>query len=59
MFGDPDNGDNVGSIPAAKVKTICHSGDNICDGGIIITSAHLNYQNDAGTAATWVASKVQ
>lgn len=41
IFGDPDDGDAVGSIPAAKVDVICHDGDNICDGGIIVLPAHL------------------
>lgn len=58
MFGDPDDGDAVGTIPASKVKTICHNGDNICDGGILVLPAHLNYQEDAQTAAQWVASQV-
>lgn len=42
IFGDPDNGDAVGSLPAAKVDIICHAGDNICDGGVVILPAHLN-----------------
>lgn len=59
IFGDPDNGDAVGSIPADKVNVICHKGDNICAGGVIVLPPHLNYQIDAQTAAEFVASKVQ
>ncbi|KAF2706626.1 carbohydrate esterase family 5 protein [Pleomassaria siparia CBS 279.74] len=58
VFGDPKNGTAFGSITASKTKVICHSGDNICEGGIIVTAAHLNYQNDAPAAATFVAGKV-
>ncbi|KFY75163.1 hypothetical protein V499_04862 [Pseudogymnoascus sp. VKM F-103] len=57
IFGDPDDGDAVGSIPAAKVDVICHAGDNICDGGIIILPAHLTYSMDAGAAAAFVKGK--
>lgn len=58
IFGDPNDGDPVGTIPSSKVKIICHDGDNICDGGILVLPAHLNYQEDAQTAAEWVASIV-
>ncbi|ORY01278.1 cutinase-domain-containing protein [Clohesyomyces aquaticus] len=58
VFGDPMEGQNFGSIPLSKTLTICHTGDNICEGGITITSQHLNYQNDAPQAATFVAGKV-
>lgn len=55
MFGDPDKGDAVGSIPAAKIHTICHLTDGICLGLGIPTPAHLNYQDDSDAAAIWVA----
>ncbi|PVH99376.1 carbohydrate esterase family 5 protein [Periconia macrospinosa] len=58
VFGDPKKGQSMGSIASTKVLTICHSGDNICEGGTSITAAHLNYQQDAGTAAVFVAGKV-
>jgi cutinase len=41
IFGDPDNGKAVGNIPAAKTKVICHTGDNICQGGDLILTPHL------------------
>ncbi|CAG8961800.1 hypothetical protein HYFRA_00013976 [Hymenoscyphus fraxineus] len=56
IFGDPNNGKPVGSIPASKTKVICHNGDNICEGGSQIKQAHLTYRNDAGTAAQFVAT---
>jgi cutinase len=58
LWGDPNNGDAVGSIPASKVTSICHDGDNICDGkfpGIIVTDAHTNYQEDVVTSASTIA----
>lgn len=58
IFGDPNDGDPVGTIPSSKVLIICHDGDNICDGGVLILPDHLNYQMDAQTAAQFVASQV-
>ncbi|CCF35717.1 cutinase [Colletotrichum higginsianum] len=58
IFGDPFDGQRVGNIPASKVKVICHDGDNICDGGIIITADHRNYEQDAPAAAAFVAGLV-
>lgn len=57
-FGDADRDETFGSVAASKVLIICHTGDNICDNGIIITPEHRNYEIDAPTAATFVASKV-
>ncbi|KAH8671961.1 carbohydrate esterase family 5 protein [Tricladium varicosporioides] len=55
IFGDPDNGQAVGSIPAAKTKVICHATDNICMGGSTILAAHLTYgSQNAGEAAQFV-----
>jgi cutinase len=58
VFGDPKRGQSFGSIASSKIRTICHSGDNICEGGTSITAAHLNYQQDAPAAATFVAGLV-
>ncbi|EEY19848.1 cutinase [Verticillium alfalfae VaMs.102] len=54
-FGDPDRDEAFGSIPAARTRVICRSGDNICDGGIIVTSPHRQYQPEAPGAGTWGA----
>lgn len=58
VFGDPKRGQSFGSIPASRIRTICHSGDNICEGGVSITPAHTNYQQDAPAAAAFVAGLV-
>ncbi|KAL0579933.1 hypothetical protein V5O48_002104 [Marasmius crinis-equi] len=57
-FGDPYQKQAVGSIPSSKVKVICHTGDSICEGGIIPTAQHTTYQQDAPAAAQFVLSKV-
>ncbi|KAG9243544.1 putative cutinase [Calycina marina] len=56
IFGDPDDGDAVGSIPSSKVLIICHKLDFICDGSFIVDSEHLNYAEDAGDAAAFVVA---
>lgn len=58
FFGDPKRGQPFGSIPMSKTITFCHIGDNICDGGSIITPTHLDYQRDAPAAAEFVAGKL-
>ena len=58
VFGDPKKGQSLSPIAASKVLTICHDGDNICEGGSSITIAHLTYQMDVGTAGAFVAGKV-
>ncbi|KAJ0123001.1 cutinase precursor [Diaporthe amygdali] len=58
IYGDPDDGDPVGTIPSSKVKIICHEGDNICEGGILVLPPHTNYQIDANAGAQFIASKV-
>jgi cutinase len=57
-FGDPNGGRALSKIPSSKVLTVCHSGDNICEGGSSITAAHLNYQQDAPAAAQFVTARV-
>lgn len=58
IYGDPNDGDPVGTIPSSKVKIICHEGDNICEGGILVLAPHTNYQIDANAGAQFIASKV-
>ncbi|KAL8741489.1 MAG: hypothetical protein Q9190_005911 [Brigantiaea leucoxantha] len=64
IFGDPYNGQAVGSIPSSKVDEICASGDSICSrggssggGGGAGGSGHLSYGNYASQAAAFVKSK--
>ncbi|KAF2727749.1 carbohydrate esterase family 5 protein [Polyplosphaeria fusca] len=54
IFGDPNNGQAVGALPAAKTKVFCNDGDNICEGGNLILRPHLTYSDDAGDAAAFV-----
>ncbi|KAK5117800.1 hypothetical protein LTR85_008775 [Meristemomyces frigidus] len=57
IFGDPDNGKPVGSIPSSKVLIICHVGDDICLGGDLILPPHLTYSLNAQQAANFVVSE--
>ncbi|KAJ7708628.1 cutinase [Mycena metata] len=59
IFGDPDDGQAVAGISAANTKVICHKGDDICLHGDAILLPHLTYGEDAGTAAAFIAGKVQ
>lgn len=54
IFGDPDNGQPVGSIPSSEVLIICHLGDDICLGGDLILPPHLDYSLNADQAALFV-----
>ncbi|KAF2134104.1 carbohydrate esterase family 5 protein [Dothidotthia symphoricarpi CBS 119687] len=58
IFGDPDNGDAVGKVSAAKTKVICHTGDLICAGQSVILAPHLTYGTNADEAAAFVMSNV-
>lgn len=57
MFGDPNNGQAVGSVPAFKVKSFCAAGDSVCRGGGGAGAggnAHLSYGKNANEAAAFV-----
>lgn len=61
-FGDPDNGTAIVSgttMLKNNVLSICHADDEICcmKDGIMIRQSHLNYAQDAGAAAAFVAMK--
>ena len=58
IFGDPDNGDAVQGVSAAKTQINCRTGDNICSGGALILPPHLAYGADAGKAAAFAANAV-
>ncbi|EJT69761.1 hypothetical protein GGTG_12644 [Gaeumannomyces tritici R3-111a-1] len=58
-LGDPFMKRTLANIPASKHRVICHDGDNICEGGIIVNDKHTNYQEDAGDAALWMMSRVR
>ena len=57
IFGDPDDGEAVGSIPSSKVLIICHTGDDICAHGDLVLPPHLDYSENAEQAAEFVASE--
>jgi hypothetical protein len=57
LFGDPANGTAVPGVAADRVFTACHAGDRICEGGVLVLPAHLNYSGDAPAAAMFVMQK--
>lgn len=57
LFGDPNNGYPVGTIPAQKVYTDCHAGDNICAHGDQVLEPHLSYCQDVGKAAAFALAR--
>lgn len=57
LFGDPDLGQPFGNVPASKVATDCHLGDDICAGGNLILPPHLNYCLDVDIYAELVLQK--
>ncbi|RGP73999.1 cutinase [Fusarium sporotrichioides] len=57
-FGDPKRSEAFGTIPSSRTRVICRSGDGICEGTIIVTPAHTQYQQDAPAAAEWIAARV-
>ena len=52
----PDNGTAISNVPASKVMTFCHKGDNICVDGLRVLQQHLTYGLDARNAANFVIS---
>lgn len=56
IFGDPDNGQAVTGVSAAKTLVICHEGDNICQQGDVILLPHLTYAENAAQAASFVVA---
>ncbi|KAH8666916.1 cutinase-domain-containing protein [Xylariales sp. PMI_506] len=46
----------IGSLPASKVKIFCNSGDLVCDGVLLITTAHLNYNTSVPDAVSFITS---
>ncbi|KAH7029858.1 cutinase [Microdochium trichocladiopsis] len=59
-WGDSQNKQDGGKIPTldpSKTLIICRSGDLICQGTILITSAHQDYSPLAGQGAAFMVSK--
>ncbi|KAJ6629664.1 cutinase-domain-containing protein [Mycena sp. CBHHK59/15] len=62
VFGDPDRVGRstlppVGTVPAAKVDSFCHTGDIICT-GLGGAAEHLNYDEDAPNASAFIVARV-
>ncbi|KAI0116511.1 carbohydrate esterase family 5 protein [Nemania sp. FL0031] len=61
-FGDTQKQQDGGNIPnydASKTLILCNSGDLVCEGTLIVTSAHLDYTPSVPTAVSFIASKVR
>ncbi|THV08151.1 cutinase [Dendrothele bispora CBS 962.96] len=58
IFGDPDFGEAVTGVPAAKTDVICHVGDDICAHGDEVLPPHLTYGADTPAAAAFIVSKI-
>lgn len=43
LYGDPKNGTAVTGVDASRVFTVCHTGDDICEGGDFVLLPHLTY----------------
>ncbi|KAH7029534.1 cutinase [Microdochium trichocladiopsis] len=59
-FGDTQKQQDGGKIPnfdASKTLIICRSGDLVCSGTLIITTAHSNYAPLAPQGADFIISK--
>ena len=57
LYGDPDDGEPFGTVPASKVSTDCHLGDDICLHGDLILPPHLDYCLDVNQEAAFVVQK--
>ncbi|TDZ51841.1 Cutinase [Colletotrichum trifolii] len=57
LFGDPLGGQAVEGVDGTRLLVVCHTGDNICQGGTLILDPHLNYSLDAPTAALFVMQR--
>ncbi|KAF6840858.1 cutinase [Colletotrichum plurivorum] len=57
LFGDPLGGKAIDGVDPTRLLVVCHTGDNICQGGSFIFDPHLNYSLDAPTAALFVMQR--
>jgi len=70
LYGDTkhkQDGGMIKNFPKDKVRTFCNgyddlksaSPDGVCGGGLNVNAGHLSYSTTYGTAADWLAGKVQ
>lgn len=60
-YGDTRKKQDGGVVPgidASRSLILCHNGDLVCQGSLIVTDAHHDYQDLAPTAVSFIASKV-
>ncbi|KAI8631618.1 carbohydrate esterase family 5 protein [Xylariaceae sp. FL1651] len=60
-FGDTQKKQDGGQIPnfdPAKTLILCHDGDLVCDGTLIVTDHHYDYDDLAPEAVNFIVSKV-
>lgn len=60
-FGDTMNEQDGGEIPdfdTSKTLIICNAGDLVCDGSLIITSAHLDYTESVPSAVSFIQTSL-
>ncbi|KAI1364282.1 carbohydrate esterase family 5 protein [Xylaria arbuscula] len=60
-YGDTQKKQDGGKIPnfdASKTLILCNNGDLVCEGSLIITSAHLDYTPSVPTGVSFIVSKL-
>ncbi|KAI1419743.1 cutinase [Xylaria sp. FL1777] len=60
-FGDTHKKQDGGVIPnisPSRTLILCHDGDLVCDGTLIITDAHHDYEDLAPTAVSFIVNKL-
>ncbi|KAI2776011.1 carbohydrate esterase family 5 protein [Daldinia loculata] len=60
-YGDTQKAQDGGKIPnfdASKTLILCHDGDEVCKGTLIVTDAHHEYHDLAPDAVDFIVSKV-
>ncbi|KAI1445515.1 carbohydrate esterase family 5 protein [Annulohypoxylon stygium] len=50
--------DQIPSFDASKTLILCHDGDKVCEGTLIVTDAHHGYSDLAPEAVDFIVSKV-
>ncbi|KAI0886428.1 carbohydrate esterase family 5 protein [Annulohypoxylon maeteangense] len=60
-YGDTQKAQDNGQVPnfdRSKTLILCHDGDKVCDGTLIVTDAHHGYSDLAPQAVDFIVSKV-